>query len=470
MNAYFLRRAGWMLLAACALSSCSTVPPSNTKTNAQLTPSTRVTRELAHLPAPKTKIAVAVYGLRDQTGQYKASPESPYSTQVTQGAASMLVEALRDSGWYLPVEREGLQNLLTERRIVRAIESPADKGKATINLPNLLPASLIIEGGVIAYESNVRTGGKGANYLGVGASTQYSVDQVTVGLRSIDIRTGQVLDTVSVTKTIYSYAFDANVYRYVSYMSLLQAEAGYTTNEPQQLALREAIQSAVIHLTAKGVRDRYLELRDPLDWNNPIIQSYLREDAASTREDAIAEDESIPMEAFSSETPPAVRPLVLASDAAKPAPDISALAAAAATALGASAKQAAPAQASVQAPAQIPLQASAQAHAQAPAQAQTQAPAPAQAQAQAPAPAQAPARIPAQAQAQAQVHTQIPPVQIPAPTPTPALAPVQAPTPAPAPESAPPAATAHGKQGGSDAVKNASPSDDIFKQYWQGAP
>lgn len=271
-----LRGAG-MLLAA-MLTACSSVPPSNVKANARLTPTTSVTRALTQLPDPKTRVPVAVYGLRDQTGQYRASPDSPYSTEVTQGAATMLVNALRESGWYLPVEREGLQNLLTERRIVRAIETPGDKGKPAINLPSLTPATLIIEGGIIAYESNVRTGGKGASLLGIGASTQYRVDQVTVSLRSIDIRNGQVLNTVSTTKTIYSYQFDANVYKFIDYKKLLQGEAGFTTNEPAQLAVREAIEAAVVHLTVQGIRDHVVELKNEEDWYSPLIQAYLRED------------------------------------------------------------------------------------------------------------------------------------------------------------------------------------------------
>jgi curli production assembly/transport component CsgG len=295
MTVRLFLRHGIMLLGVVALAACSSVPPSNVKANAKLSPNTKITRDLTQLPEPRAKVPVAVYSLRDQTGQYKNSPDSPYSTQVTQGAATMLINALRNSGWYMPVEREGLQNLLTERRIVRAIESPSDKGKPIINLPNLMPASLIIEGGIIAYESNVRTGGKGANYLGIGASTQYRVDQVTASLRSIDIRSGQVLNTVSVTKTIYSYQFSANVYAYVAYQKLLQGETGFTTNEPAQLAVREALESAVIHLTVQSVHDRILELKNEQDWASPIIQAYLREGVTNIREEDLDEEAIIPM-------------------------------------------------------------------------------------------------------------------------------------------------------------------------------
>jgi curli production assembly/transport component CsgG len=229
---------------------------------------------------------VAVYAFRDQTGQYKTSPDSAYSTAVSQGAASMLVIALRESGWFMPVEREGLQNLLTERRIVRAIESPSDKGKPAISLPNLTPASLLVEGAIVAYESNVRTGGKGANYLGIGANTQYRIDQVTLVLRSVDIKTGHVLNSVSSTKTIYSFLFNANIYKFIDFQKLVQSEFGYTTNEPAQMALKEAIELAVIQLTVDGIRDRHLALKRPEDWSSPIIQFYAAADNANFADEA----------------------------------------------------------------------------------------------------------------------------------------------------------------------------------------
>lgn len=196
----------------------------------------------------------------------------------------MLMKALKDSAWYIPVERESLQNLLTERKVVRAIESLTEKGKPGIDLPALLPAALIVEGGLIAYETNVRTGGKGANYLGIGANSSYRMDQVTVSLRLVDTRTGQILSVVTVTKTIYSYQFSASVYKFTSYQSLLQGETGYTTNEPVQLGVRQALEAAVIQLTLQGVRDRFLELKDEQAIYSPLVQKYLQADQANSNE------------------------------------------------------------------------------------------------------------------------------------------------------------------------------------------
>ncbi len=312
------------VLALCVLlpmAACTTVPPSNVESNAVLTPSSKITRDLLKLPLPKAKVAVAVYGMRDQTGQYKPSPDSSYSTAVTQGSASMLVKALKDSGWYLPVEREGLQNLLTERKIVRAIESPTEKGKPAIDLPGLLPASLVVEGGLIAYESNVRTGGKGANYLGIGSNSSYRVDQVTVSLRLVDTRTGQILGVVTVTKTIYSYQFSASVYLFTAYQNLLQGETGFTSNEPIQLGVRQALEAAVIQLTLQGVRDRFLELQNEQDIYMPLVQKYLRADQDNTNAPEDASDALIGYSTLASESHAGmVQPFVLSPAGVVPLP------------------------------------------------------------------------------------------------------------------------------------------------------
>jgi len=233
-------------------------------------------RDLVRLPLPKGKIVASVYGFRDQTGQYKPAPDSSFSTAVTQGAGSLLVKAIADSGWFIPVEREGLQNLLTERRIVRALETARPGQKpAPDTLSGLLPASVLLEGGVVGYEQDVRTGGVGVRYFGIGASDQYRVDQVTVNLRAVDIRTGRILVSVSTTKTIYSFKVAGDVFRFVSYRRLLEAEAGYTTNEPAQLCLRDAIEAAVIHVIVQGVRENHWSLRNATDIDAPVMKAYI---------------------------------------------------------------------------------------------------------------------------------------------------------------------------------------------------
>ena len=244
-------------LLCAALQGCSlrdTVSAEQDTEAPTLTPRASTYYDLLKMPRPKGRLMAVVYNFRDQTGQYKPTPASSFSTSVTQGAASMLMDAMQSSGWFVVLEREGLQNLLTERKIIRASQKKAD---TPINiqgeLPPLQAANLMLEGGIIAYDTNVRSGGEGARYLGIDISREYRVDQVSVNLRAVDVRSGQVLANVMTSKTIYSVARSAGVFKFIEFKKLLEAEVGYTTNEPAQLCVLSAIEAAVGHLVAQGI-------------------------------------------------------------------------------------------------------------------------------------------------------------------------------------------------------------------------
>ncbi|MEZ8606804.1 MULTISPECIES: CsgG/HfaB family protein [unclassified Vibrio] len=236
--------------------------------------------DLISLPQPRGKILVSVYDFRDQTGQYKPQPNSNFSTAVPQGGTSLLTTALIDSQWFVPLEREGLQNLLTERKIIRAAQK---KDKVVNNhgadLTSLSSANIVIEGGIVAYDSNIVTGGAGAKYLGIGGSGQYRTDQVTVNLRAVDVRTGQVLLSVTTTKTISSHEIGFGAFRFVDYKELLEVEMGYSQNEPVNIAVMSAIDAAVIHLIVKGMKRGMWSPGDPNALQNPIIARYSEESA-----------------------------------------------------------------------------------------------------------------------------------------------------------------------------------------------
>jgi curli production assembly/transport component CsgG len=265
------------LVLAMSLGGCTQLMPGYLKkpvapvSKARLSPATLSQRDLAGLPPPRGKIPVAVYGFRDLTGQYKSAPDSSYSTMMTQGGTAILTKALLDSQWFLPLEREGLQNLLTERRIARSLGEGEAAGEA-VQLPGLQKAALIIEGGIIGYESNVKTGGIGMRYFGVGASDQYRVDQITVSLRAVDVRTGQVMAALTTTKTVYSMKIATDFYRYVSFKRLADVEAGMTRNEPAQLCLQDAVEAGVVHLVALGIQRKLWTLRSEDDRQAPLLQ------------------------------------------------------------------------------------------------------------------------------------------------------------------------------------------------------
>ncbi len=258
------------------LSGCSAVPVAEQLMGPDLQredwdkPS-EVYSDLASLPKPRGKIVASVYSFRDLTGQYKPQPSSSFSTAVSQGAASMLVKAIKDSGWFSALEREGLQDLLTERKIIRA---SLKNSSENADVPPLLGANILLEGGIIGYETNMKTGGAGAKYFGVGMSEQYRVDQVTVNLRIVDVNTGRVINSVTTARSILSRAVQGGAFRFVRFKRLLEIEAGYTRNEPVQLCLLEAIQAAVMKIIVEGVEDNSWSLADASDMNHPLLYKY----------------------------------------------------------------------------------------------------------------------------------------------------------------------------------------------------
>ncbi|WP_436892446.1 curli production assembly/transport protein CsgG [Siccibacter turicensis] len=263
-----------LILSICLLSGCLTAPPKQAA-SPTLMPRAQSYRDLTHLPSPTGKLFVSVYNIQDETGQFKPYPASNFSTAVPQSATAMLVTALKDSRWFIPLERQGLQNLLNERKIIRAAQENGTVAENNrVPLPSLVAANVMIEGSIIGYESNVKSGGVGARYFGIGGDTQYQLDQVAVNLRVVNVSTGEILSSVNTSKTILSYEVQAGVFRFVDYQRLLEGEIGYTANEPVMLCLMSAIETGVIFLVNDGIERGLWSLRNAADINDPVLAKY----------------------------------------------------------------------------------------------------------------------------------------------------------------------------------------------------
>lgn len=239
--------------------------------------------ELVTLPAPNDQIVAAVYQFRDQTGQYKEQERgSSFSTAVTQGASSILVKALEDSDWFIPIERKGLSNLVKERDIIRSTRTQNNNSGGSLS--SLLYAGVLLEGGIIGYDTNVITGGGGLRIGGVGGSGEFREDQVTVYLRAVSSQTGRVLKTVHTTKTVLSQKIDGNAFRYIGTDLLLETEAGITYNEPTLMAVTEAIEASVRSLVVEGIREGVWSLRESSARDSLIHRYEQRKKLAANRD------------------------------------------------------------------------------------------------------------------------------------------------------------------------------------------
>ena len=222
--------------------------------------------ELYNLPPSDKMPIVAVYKFKDLTGQRKQKGDvAMFSTAVTQGAETMLIDALKTAGngkWFRVVERVGIDSLTRERQIVRTTrEQYGEKDKT--GLAPLLFAGIILEGGVIGFDTNIETGGRGARYLGIGMSQAYRRDVVTVSLRAVSTMTGEILLNVQASKTILSIADGYDVFKFIDLSTqLIEMEDGMTENESVTRSLRSTIEAAVLELIYQGHDKEFWVIKD----------------------------------------------------------------------------------------------------------------------------------------------------------------------------------------------------------------
>jgi curli production assembly/transport component CsgG len=132
-------------------------------------------------------------------------------------------------------------------------------------------AGVILEGGIIDYNSNTLTGGTGARWLGIGTSTAYTQDVVVISLRLVSVQTGEVLTTVTVEKNLLSTADGATALKFFNQATqAFEFDSSQTFNEPGNYALRSAIETAVIELIKKGERNGLWQFKEK---SNELVQT-----------------------------------------------------------------------------------------------------------------------------------------------------------------------------------------------------
>ena len=254
---------GSVLLIIAFLTGCTAMNSSlQTLKEAEISPTVQaspIQQRLEDVPELDGEtITIAVYSFTDKTGQRKPSDMvANLSSAVTQGSEAWVIKALQEVGngkWFEVVERVGMDNLIKERQLIRQTRENYEGDNAP-KLKPLLFAGLILEGGIVGYDSNVAVGGAGASWLGIGASTEYRIDNVTVVMRIVSVSTGKVLLSIATEKTIASHRSGADVFKFLDMgTQLLETETGFSVNEPVNYAVRAAVEQGIVELVYEGQR------------------------------------------------------------------------------------------------------------------------------------------------------------------------------------------------------------------------
>ena len=284
-----------LTLAIVALTGCNTIrPQGDIGISSEAVVSDAINKSFSDIPSPAgPPLTVAIYGFKDLTGQRKPSNTlSLFSTAVTQGAEAYLIKSLQEVGnrqWFTVVERVGLDNLLKERQMIKQTREIYDGEKAKM-LPPLTLAGVILEGGIIDYNSNTLTGGTGARWLGIGPYAQYTQDLVVISLRLVSVQTGEVLQSVTVEKNLLSTSEGVTALKFFNQATeAFEFDSSQTFNEPGNYALRSAIETGVTELIRKGEKQGLWKFKEK---TNELVQTETPKTPASNPQAGTASQQS----------------------------------------------------------------------------------------------------------------------------------------------------------------------------------
>ena len=278
-----------IFLLALLLVGCAGKPKFDVRTQ------TVAYKALSTIKAPEgDPVIIAVYDFLDMTGQKKPGGNfASMSTAVTQGSYQLLIKALSDAGdgkWFRVVERTSLPSLLQERKLIRSTRQQVN-GEGAEPLPPLLFAGAYITGGIVGYDSDIKSGGLGARILGIQSNKQYRQDIVTIILRLVNVQTGEVVISTSVEKTIVSTSIGGDIFKYFDTDTmLLEVEAGYAKNEPVTFSVRKAIEKGVVDLINQGAEKGLWEFEKIKEVEVPEIKDYIDDDGTNKVENGIHVD------------------------------------------------------------------------------------------------------------------------------------------------------------------------------------
>ncbi|PTV98487.1 curli biogenesis system outer membrane secretion channel CsgG [Halanaerobium saccharolyticum] len=206
---------------------------------------TTATQLLAALPEREDKHQVAIYDIKDKTGQYSEIG----SMVVSQGATEMLITALIRSRQFKVLDRVNLSNFMTEQSLVEQDRTTGNDGPATGELTG---AHYVIDGAITEYQIDKKTGGLGLVIAGKGGQQEYAVASCAVDLRVTDTTSGEVVWAKSLKKEIVGERISFQVFSFMG-NNIVEFESGRGKQEVINLVVRTLLEEAVYKLSTSDL-------------------------------------------------------------------------------------------------------------------------------------------------------------------------------------------------------------------------
>lgn len=209
----------------------------------------------------KRGLSIAVGDIRDYTGKSSDSE----GLAITQGGALMAYSALGKMAPGVSIH-ERFDTRVADAELAYMNQRQLGDG-AMHSVPDaatgeesevpwkpyfggtILQSDYYIVGGITELNYNIRSGGAEAQVDQVGPKAREYVMNVAVDLRIVGTQSLKVYKTVSVQKQVVGYEIGVDMFRFLD-TYLFDLNAGVKNQEPLQLAVRMAIEDAVLQLVS----------------------------------------------------------------------------------------------------------------------------------------------------------------------------------------------------------------------------
>lgn len=273
-----------LFLTACSVNGpvrVSQMAPTEYE-GAKTTAGTSLSEELrAAAPKVNHDIVFAIGGCVDKTGKYQDAEQLRYSRAVTQACSDILANYVKLAGFKV-VERDpyNLGLIAQEYNMSHQFNAASSQSSPPKNIgliqkggPNggILGANYMITGAVSMYSSSSLTGGGGAAVDAIGFSTKYSVADVGMVLRVVDVSTGLVVSSLALNTRVEGRSYGFHITRFFG--SVASAIATVSTNAGATSLLAP---SSNVHVASAEFGMAY---QLPIDYavNDVIVASLARQ-------------------------------------------------------------------------------------------------------------------------------------------------------------------------------------------------
>lgn len=226
------------------VSSCATSPSVTTNVRDQGGPSIAEAQAAAY-DGPQARIAVARFTNKSKDAN------NWYSQEIGDGMADMLTTALFNSGRFIVLERQALNDVLSEQDL-GASGRVSEQTAAAIG--EIEGAELLVVAAVTEFEANMGgtkagVGGLAGGIIGAIAGGSRSA-HMAIDLRIIDARTSRVLAATSVEGEAKDFNMGGALAGFTGAVGLGGALSSWK-NTPREKALRQVIGAAVDFIATK---------------------------------------------------------------------------------------------------------------------------------------------------------------------------------------------------------------------------